>query len=78
MLPHDVRIGTTTLLEITCELAEAIHYGSLALRPTHGDGTDVAVFDTAPTTVDGGSISAEGATYTVTAHGADPVRIHFT
>ena len=72
MLPHDVRIGTTTLLEITCELAEAIHYGSLALRPTHGDGTNVAVFDTAPTTVDGGGLWPEGMTHTMTAHQADP------
>ena len=78
MLPHGVRVGAATLLETSCELAEPTGNGSVALRPTHGDGTDVAVFDTAPTTVDGGSISAEGATYTVTAHGADPVRIHFT
>jgi beta-galactosidase len=79
MLPHGVRVGAATLLETSCELAEPMTGdGVVVLRPTHGDDTDVAVFDTAPTTVDGGTVSAEGATCTVTASGPDLVRISFT
>ena len=65
MLPYGVRVGACTLIETTCELVRR-DGGEVVLRPTQ-ESADVAVFDTEPTAVDGGDVSADGARFTVTA-----------
>jgi beta-galactosidase len=71
MLPYGVRVGTATLVETTCELVDRTGDG-VVLRPTQGTRGDVAVFDRAPTEVEGGS--AEGPVVTVT---SARVRVRF-